>query len=317
MRERATPELVQFSRKALQKGSKSFSAATRLFDEATRDSVSLLYAWCRHCDDVIDGQTLGGKGHQRPAAVVDKDLQRLTRQTLGAMTGELPQEPAFAALQYVVSKHAIDHRHPLDLLEGFKMDVQCRTYHTIEDTLAYCYHVAGVVGVMMANVMGVTDDKALDQASDLGIAFQLTNIVRDVADDAHNGRIYVPRSWLEQEGITVETMLAESNREKLFGIRRRLLELADKYYVSSRAGLNALPLRSRWAVATARRVYREIGREVVRRGPEAWSERASTSKRQKLACLLAGGGTAMALPWLQTMMTHTARSELWTRPRAN
>src|SRR5690606_37267384 len=101
-----------------------------------------------------------------------------------ALAGEPSDEYIFEALRRVISRHQIPHRHPQELLTGFEMDVEARRYRTIEETLDYCYHVAGVVGVMMAMIMGVRDKVVLDRACDLGIAFQLTNIARDVIDDA-------------------------------------------------------------------------------------------------------------------------------------
>jgi 15-cis-phytoene synthase len=307
-------DLVTFSENMIRKGSKSFSAAARLFDRETRASVMLLYAWCRHCDDVIDGQDAGHLSSAR-AFGGDDGLAALVRQTTEAMDGMPMDDPVFAAFQVVVQKHGIDRKHPLDLLEGFAMDVGERNYETIDDTLSYCYHVAGVVGVMMAKIMGVEDERALDRASDLGIAFQLTNIVRDVAADHSIGRMYIPRQWLAEAGLTVDTLSLPQNKERVFNVLSRMIELAESYYRSSRVGLPELPLRSRWAVATARRVYRAIGREVRRRGPLHWDERVSTSRRQKLAALFAGGGTALVIPVVVQDNSDAMRKDLWTRPK--
>ena len=93
------------------------------------------------------------------------------------------------------------HRYPLEHLDGFVMDVEGREYHTLTDTVEYCYHVAGVVGVMMAYIMGVRDEPTLDRATDLGLAFQLTNICRDVVEDAEVGRVYLPLDWLTEAGV--------------------------------------------------------------------------------------------------------------------
>ncbi|HKJ61756.1 MAG TPA: squalene/phytoene synthase family protein, partial [Hyphomicrobiales bacterium] len=112
-------------------------------------------------------------------------------------------EPVFGALARVVSECKIPEQNLMEHLEGFAMDVEERHYGTLEDTLSYCYHVAGVVGVMMAMIMGVRDSETLDRASDLGIAFQITNIARDVMDDVALGRVYLPAQWLREEGFDV------------------------------------------------------------------------------------------------------------------
>ena len=182
-----TPQATQdYADASIAGGSQSFAAASQLFDEATRRDVTKLYAWCRHCDDVVDGQTLGhGKvvsdqsQHQR--------LHQLTGDTLRALRGDAVQHPAFIALQDIVRRHELPHALPLAHLEGFRADVEHRSYQTLPDLLWYCYGVAGVVGIMMAHLMGVRDPQVLDRACDLGLAFQLTNIARDIVDDAQNG----------------------------------------------------------------------------------------------------------------------------------
>jgi 15-cis-phytoene synthase len=308
-------DLVRLSESIIQAGSKSFATASKLFDRETRASAYLLYAWCRHCDDVIDGQELGFKSAADAQHDPQHQIAELRRLTTDALDGKSMRDPVFAAFQRVAEKHAIPSRHAFELLDGFAMDVSGRSYATIDDTLSYCYHVAGVVGVMMAMVMGVRDDETLDRASDLGLAFQLTNIARDVTDDAKVGRIYLPRRWLDEAGIPPERLLDLRHRECLYHVVVRLLALADDYYESSRAGLARLPMRSRWAVATARHLYRQIGREVRRRGSRAWDSRVSASSAQKIAAVVIGGGTAITARMLGRFSPPPPRQGLWTRPR--
>ena len=310
----ASDDLVSLSESIIQQGSKSFAAAARLFDRETRASAYLLYAWCRHCDDVIDGQELGFHRHGEGPHNSVWQLERLRRATADALAGQAMEDPIFAAFQRVVARHAIPHRLAFELLDGFAMDVGGRRYDTIEETLSYCYHVAGVVGVMMSLVMDVRDEATLDRASDLGLAFQLTNIVRDVFEDAKVGRIYLPRQWLDEAGIPAAQLTEPRYRSALAAVTARLLALADDYYASSMVGLARLPLRARWAVATARTVYRRIGVEVQRRGPAAWDTRVSTSKSQKILAIGSGGLTALAAP-LTRLAPPTPRDGLWTRPR--
>ena len=293
-------------------GSKSFAAAARLFDEPTRRSAVMLYAWCRHCDDVVDGQVLGhGQvgGERDGAAQRLAELEELTRR---AYRGERMTAPNFQALQYVVQRHAIPERFPLEHLAGFRMDVDGHRFSSIEDTLHYCYGVAGVVGIMMAMIMGVRDEEVLDRACDLGIAFQLTNIARDIVEDAQIGRVYLPEHWLTAAGIPPGAVAAPEHRAALAGCARRLLALADAYYDSAGVGVGALPLRSAWAIATARGVYRQIGDKVIARGSNAWDSRTNTSRNDKLRHIV--GGAVLALGSRRSK--PTARSaELWTRPR--
>ncbi|WP_371765913.1 15-cis-phytoene synthase CrtB [Massilia sp.] len=284
--------LLDHATETIRVGSKSFAAAAKLFDRDTRRSVLMLYAWCRHCDDVVDGQALG---HNTTApADAAAQVERLRNQTLSAYAGEPQTDPAFAAFQDVALRHAISPHHAFDHLAGFAMDAADARYETIDDTLRYCYHVAGVVGLMMASIMGARDAAVLDRACDLGLAFQLTNIARDIVEDARVGRVYVPAAWLREAGIPIADVAHDRHRAALARVAARLVDHAEPYYDSAMDGVAALPLRSAWAIATARRVYREIGIEVKRRGARAWDTRAGTSRATKLRLLALGGVDALA-----------------------
>jgi len=306
--------LMQHATQTIEVGSKSFAAAAKLFDAETRRGVLMLYAWCRHCDDVVDGQELGFVPAASAPAPHDaaRELALLRDQTRRAYAGETMRDPAFAAFQEVALKHGIEPRYAYDHLAGFAMDVEEARYETIEDTLRYCYHVAGVVGLMMASIMGTRDPAVLDRACDLGLAFQLTNIARDIVDDARIGRCYLPASWLRETGIPQDEIALPRHREALAKVAARLVDHAEPYYDSAAAGLAALPLRSAWAIATARLVYRQIGIVVKRRGPRAWDERAGTSKLTKLWLLLRGGFDALSSRIRTTTAPRPAR--LWARP---
>lgn len=306
--------IVEHSRQLIEKGSKSFAGAARLFDEDTKASAYMLYAWCRHCDDEIDGQELGF--NVAPGTVIvppDVRLAAITQQTMAAIDGHA-EHPVFQALARVVAKHDIPARHPMELIEGFRMDVEDRHYQTLDDTLSYCYHVAGVVGVMMAMIMGVRDTAALNRASDLGIAFQLTNIARDVIPDAVAGRVYLPADWLTEAGLTAADIADPDQRVAVFAVVNRLLNEADRYYLSARYGLPALPLRAAWAIAAARRIYRQIGAVVRKRGPRAWDTRAGVSHRGKMAQAALGGLSIGRAHASKAVKAPPTRDGLWTMP---
>ncbi|MGE0621446.1 MAG: phytoene/squalene synthase family protein [Pseudomonadales bacterium] len=307
--------VVEHARSIIEQGSKSFAAAAKLFDPDTRASAFMLYAWCRHCDDKIDGQELGF-GQSSPAPDVQLGILReLTEQTEAAMAGEHTDDPVFAGFQRVYRDCGIGHRYPLELLDGFAMDVDRREYVSIEDTLLYCYHVAGVVGAMMAAIMGVRDPATLDRAIDLGIAFQLTNISRDVMEDAADGRVYLPREWLLQEGAPTEPSAFPGAEAALFRVVSRLLDEADRYYASAEHGIGLLPFRSAWAIAAARKVYGAIGDTVRRRGRDAWQQRAGTSTAAKLGMLVTSGFQAGARVLGRRWQTPPERRGLWTAPQ--
>lgn len=308
-------DLAATSRETIQKGSQSFAAAAALFDPQTRADAEMLYAWCRHCDDVIDGQELGHDRVQLSPTEVQRRLDGLYAKTRSALAGEPQDDPAFAAFAQVAQRRRIPEAYAIDLIDGFAMDVAGRRYETLEDTLDYCWHVAGVVGVMMAIVMGVRPDNlpVLRRAQDLGLAFQLTNIARDIVEDAMNGRVYLPAEWLDRAGVPENEVAHLKHRPAIAGLAWRLVEAAEPYYASARWGLPALPFRSAWAVAAARNVYRQIGVEVVKRGPEAWDERVSTSGRQKALLAASGGLMAVRSTLLDRRRDKPAREALWSK----
>ena len=303
-------DLVAASADIIAAGSQSFAAASALFDARTRAGAHLLYAWCRHCDDVVDGQALG---RGREALTVDDRRARvaeLEARTRSALAGDPQDEAVFRGLQVTARDFGVDARWPLEHLAGFAMDVEARTYADLDEVLLYCWRVAGVVGVMMAAVMGVAADDlpTLRRAQDLGLAFQLTNIARDVREDAENGRVYLPADRLRAAGVeaTPAGVLAAPGRAA--AVARELVAAAEPFYDSARAGLPSLPWRSAWAIAAARGVYREIGRKVVRAGPRALARRASTGAAEKAWLALQGGGLTLA----SRLSRPSSRPELWT-----
>lgn len=305
-------DLVETSEAAIAKGSQSFAAAARLMPPGIREDTVMLYAWCRHADDVIDGQVLGNQ----PELTGDPQnrLEELRRDTIEALHGQGPATPPFAALRAVARRHDFPDRWPLDLIQGFAMDVEDRDYRSLDDVLEYSYHVAGVVGVMMARVMGVRDEAVLDRACDLGLAFQLTNIARDVIDDAQIGRRYLPGDWLEEAGAQVggAQVGGDVPSPELYAVILRLLDAAEPYYASAYKGLPALPPRCAWSIASALRIYRAIGTRIRRGGPQAYRQRISTSKAVKIG-LVARAGLDTGLSRLPHR--QASRDGLWTRPR--
>ena len=277
-----TEKQIADSRMIIEHGSKSFALAARFFDRETRKDATLLYAWCRYCDDVIDGQDLGMGPLRNDQSKAAGEFTALRAMTVDALNGKTMSNPFFSGLQYVVQRHDIPHEYPLALLEGFAMDVAKRRYETLQDTLEYSYHVAGVVGMMMAMIIGARNKSALRHAGDLGIAFQLTNIARDVYDDARAERIYLPASWLRQAGVPDGIYALREYPQATFFAVQQLLEAAEPYYASARWGLAALGFRSALAVAVAHRTYRRIGIEVLRRGSQGLAHRAVLSHEERL-----------------------------------
>ena len=256
-------------------GSKSFFAASRVLPARVRAPAVALYAFCRVADDAVDL-------HPHDVSAVPRLLERLDR----IYAGRPDAEDADEAMACVVERFAIPRVLPAALIEGFEWDAAGRRYETLEQLLDYCARVAGTVGAMMALVMDTRSPQALARACELGCAMQLTNIARDVGEDARNGRLYLPRTWLREEGVDPEAWLASPSFDERIGrVVQRLLAAADDLYLRAEHGVGALPRDCRPAIQAARLVYAEIGAEVKRARLDSVSQRAVVSGRRKLVLM--------------------------------
>lgn len=264
-------------RRLLRDGSRTFLAASRLLPAAVRDPACALYAFCRLADDAVDQ-------HRGAGDPVARLRERLARVYLGE---PLPLA-ADRAMATVVRRFAIPREVPEALLDGFAWDAEGRRYETIEALQAYAARVAATVGVMMALLMGVRSREGLARACDLGVAMQLSNIARDVGEDARMGRLYLPRQWLREAGIDPDAWLAAPSFDAaLAGVVQRLLDTAESLYDRVGAGIAQLPRPCRPGINAARRLYAEIGHEVARRGLDSVSQRAVVAPARKLRVLVA------------------------------
>jgi phytoene synthase len=262
-------------RTLLRGGSRSFHAASLLLPRSVRDPATALYAFCRLADDAIDQD--GGR-----LATLSRLRERLAR----AYEGRPLPIPADRALAVMLDRFAIPRDLPEALLDGFAWDAAGRRYETLTDLTDYAVRVAGTVGAMMAMLMGVRQPAVVARACDLGVAMQLSNIARDVGEDAAAGRLYLPLSWMREAGIDPDAWLADPVFSAgLGGVVRRLLAHADTLYARADAGVRRLPLACRPGIGAARLLYAEIGHEVARRGGDSIAGRAVVPGRRKLALL--------------------------------
>jgi 15-cis-phytoene synthase len=282
----AQPYDAQALRGLMRGGSKTFFAASLLLPARVRAPATALYAFCRLADDAID---MGADPHA--------EMRALQRRLDAIYNGRPGSEHADRALCQVVHRFAIP-RGLLDaLLDGFLWDAQGRVYHSLADVQAYGARVAGTVGAMMALVMGTRSSTALARACELGVAMQLTNIARDVGEDARNGRLYLPRDWLREEGVDTGAWLQTPRFTPAIGrVTARLLQAAELLYRRAEHGVAELPLDCRPAILAARRVYAEIGHQLQRDGLDSVNHRAVVSKPRKLALIALAGGAALVPP---------------------
>jgi phytoene synthase len=279
---------VAVCRSSLQGGSRTFFAASLALPKSVREPATGLYAFCRMADDAID------HGHDRAAALAGLHA-RLDRIYAGTPL-EVAADRAFADC---VARFEIPKEFPLALLEGFAWDAQGRRYDNLSELNAYGVRVAGTVGAMMALVMKVRARDLVARACDLGVAMQLTNIARDVGEDARNGRLYLPREWMREAGLDADAWLANPTFDARLGtVIERVLAAAEVLYARSESGLSRLPAACRPGMFAARLLYAEIGHEVARRRFDSVSQRAVVSWRRK-ARILADAVRAAQRPMTQ------------------
>ncbi|MCJ2123055.1 phytoene/squalene synthase family protein [Methylobacterium sp. J-077] len=278
-------------RVAIRAGSKSFFAAGRLLPGEVREAAYGLYAFCRLSDDLVDEAATAS---DRRDAVA-----RLGRRVALAYSGAPADTPADRAFSEIVGTYAIPEALPYALIEGFCWDAEGRRYADMAALHAYAARVAGSVGAMMALIMGARCPDALARACDLGAAMQLTNIARDVGEDARMGRLYLPLDWMAEAGLDPAAFLADPRPSPaLSGVVARLLTEADALYRRAEAGLAALPSPCRPAIRAAALIYAEIGRVVALQGYDSVSGRARVGTARKLTLIARALRSAPAAPGL-------------------
>ncbi|MFK8016146.1 MAG: phytoene/squalene synthase family protein [Gammaproteobacteria bacterium] len=259
-------------RQMLRVGSHSFFAASLILPRDVREPASALYAFCRLADDAVDD----GHDHQAAIAELHDRLQRM-------YDGHPLACPADRALSRVIEKYKIPYVLPAALIEGFEWDVAGRRYATMSELYDYAARVAGTVGVMMAMLMGARAPDVLARACDLGVAMQLTNIARDVGEDARNGRVYLPLDLLAAEGIDHEAFLRDPKFTPELGrVTQQLLDAAEGLYKRSACGISQLPVGCRPGINAARWIYSDIGRKLETLGLDSVNHRAVVGRSQKM-----------------------------------
>ena len=280
----------------MQGGSKTFFAASRLLPMRVRAAAIALYAFCRVADDLVDQ---GGDAQANLSIL----KQRLDLIYAGTPTDAVEDH----ALALVVQHHQLPRLFLDALLEGFAWDAQGRRYQTMEDLQAYAARVAATVGGMMCWIMGPQAPLTLARACELGVAMQLTNIARDVGEDARNGRIYLPLQWLVEAGVQPDEWLQNPKMSaNLKTVIERVLQEAEQLYKQAQAGIAELPADCRAAILAASLIYAEIGHQLRREGLDSVSHRTVVSTRRKLVLL--------ATAWTQSGWIYAQRNPVQPVP---
>lgn len=247
--------VVLESREVMATHARSFRWASWFLPSECRDDAAVVYALCRLIDDTAD--------EAEDADIARTELKEIQLELSGAQ----PARPLVAAFLEVADRTKMKLSYADELIEGVLSDLGNVCFQTDAQLLRYSYRVAGTVGLMMCPIIGVHDDTGRAHAIDLGVAMQLTNICRDVLEDAGRQRVYLPVHRLEKAGVDVPQLLSELDQGAQVSIVvRDVLKMAEDYYRSAEDGMRFIPARTRFAILVASRLYRAIGLRLLVKG---------------------------------------------------
>jgi len=262
-----------FCHNIIKNHSKSFSLASSLLDNERRDAIAALYSFCRITDDIIDKESI----HRA-------ELFDSWRKNVSSPIPNIA-DPVNYAWLHTRAKYEIPEDYLLQLIDGVAMDTSKNRYNTYEELVKYCYHVASTVGLMSMHIIGFTDTKAIPFAINMGIALQLTNIIRDVGEDYSMGRIYLPQEELDRFGITEKHFRDRIIDDAWMELMKFQIERARQLFEDSWKGLSLLESKGKWSIKAAAVLYREILKKVEHNNYDNISKRAFVSKKRKLFLL--------------------------------
>jgi len=256
----------------LKKHAKSFYFAGLLLDKQTLHNASVLYAFCRQLDDAADIEDMSEKSVKLQQLITDYRTDH-SQNEINIAFKELKK-------QYQLNNRFID-----DLILGVSSDVQFKQPKDLKELIFYSYQVAGTVGGLMARILGATNEKAWRFAIDLGIGMQLTNISRDIKEDALNNRIYLPQDQLGSD-IDATTILNPEHKTKVYHVTKEILHIADKYYQSGFSGIYYIPKKNKFSILIAGMLYQSIGNKVLNNNEKFLKQRVYLTLFEKIIILI-------------------------------
>lgn len=266
------------AKKIAKESRSSFYYAFTLLPSPKREAMNTVYAFCRQTDDIIDEGT-------EPAETKAEKLRRWRLELEKSVNGESTYH-LMNKLSKTISQFNIPQQPFFDLIKGMEMDLQYNRYNTFEDLKLYCYRVASTVGLMCIEIFGYKHSSAKDFAIDLGIALQLTNILRDIKKDAQNGRIYIPLEDLERFNYTPEELLSGVYNENF----RRLMEFevlrAKEYFIKASRSLNLDDKASMFAARAMQHIYYKLLRKIIEADYNVYSNNIKVTKFEKVGISL-------------------------------
>ncbi len=272
-------------RSITKKHAKTFYMATRFLPNHKQRSIFAIYGLCRYLDDLVDEAEDLIEHHEISHLEIYERLDIFKNNLVDSYKGINQNDPILIAFSDTLKRYEISLELPLLLLEGVKMDLQKSRYNTFDELYDYSYKVASVVGLMTSEVFGYTNKKALDYAVDLGIAMQLTNILRDVGEDLARDRIYLPADELEEFGIRRDSLLSKEKTPEFCEFMSFQIERARRYYIEADKGILMLDQDSRLPVLLARENYSRILDKIEENNYNVFEERAYLNSAEKLSII--------------------------------
>lgn len=265
-----TPD--QYCQEKASSSGSSFYYSFLFLPKDKRRAITALYAFCREVDDVVDECTDAG---------VACTTLNWWRGEVVAIYGGKPQHPVSQALVPIVKQFGLAQEHLLEIIDGMEMDLSQPRYPDFKSLQLYCYRVASVVGLLSVEIFGYTDRQTLKYAHDLGIAFQLTNIIRDVGEDARRNRIYLPMDEMQEFGVTAADILNARETENFHKLMAFQIERAQRYYQQAFDHLPAADRKAQRTGLIMAAIYRATLDELIKSGCHVLKERMSLTPSYK------------------------------------
>jgi phytoene synthase len=279
LKETSVRESYRHCEQIAKERAKNFYYSFLLLEKAQRDAMCAVYAFMRHCDDLSDDPSCSEGMVEQSIAVWRVQLDR-------ALNGQAADDPLWPAFCDTVYRYAIPHRFFHEMIDGVMSDIQPRQMQTYEELYEYCYKVASVVGLAIVHIFGFTSVRALLLAEKCGIAFQITNILRDVREDAEMGRVYLPAEDLRRFGVTLEQLKFGAENDSFRRLMKFEASRAHGCYEESAELLSLINQRSRRSLWALRAIYQLLLRKIEKAHFAVLSRRISVSKPTKVALLL-------------------------------
>lgn len=272
-------------RSITRKHAKTFYMATRFLPYHKQRGIFAIYGLCRTLDDIVDENEDNLYQKRKSRAEIINRLEKFRTELVSAYRGAEQTNSVLIAFADVLNRYNISLEHPLTLLDGVKMDLIKNRYDTFDELYEYSYKVASVVGLMTSEIFGYTNPQAINHAVDLGIAMQLTNILRDVGEDLDRDRIYIPREDLERFEVNENEMFRRQVSNNFIELMKFQIQRARYYYKEADKGIPLLNRDSRLPVLLARENYSRILNKIEENNYRVFNQRAYLDATEKFSIL--------------------------------